>query len=75
MANGPGLAATLAAVDLAAVGDASNDHETLVVIDRVHDAVVADANPIVTAPRQPDSAGGPGLAGKRDGRNRVARAT
>lgn len=39
-----------AAVDLAAVGDASDDHQSLGIVDRVHDAVVADADPEVVAP-------------------------
>lgn len=54
------------------MGDASDDHETLVVVDRVHDAVVADADPIAVASGEPDDPGRSGLVGKAVDRGRDA---
>ena len=54
------LLARLAAVHLAPMGDASDDHEALGVLDRIDDAVVTDADPVVVAARE---SRGPGRAG------------
>jgi hypothetical protein len=44
------------------MGDASDDHEPLLVIDRVHDSIVADADSIVVASGERDNPDGSGLA-------------
>lgn len=46
------------------MGDSSDDHDALGVIDGVHDPVVAHSNSIIVAPGELDGAGRAGIAGK-----------
>ncbi len=54
------------------MGDASDDHEARVVVDRVHDAVRAGPDPINIASGEPYDPGRSGLAGKAVDRGRDA---
>lgn len=63
--------AHLPAVDLTPVGDSGDDHQALIVVDCVHDSVVADSHPVVVAPGELDGSGwtwieGQGVDGSRD---------
>ena len=55
----------LPAVHLAPVGDSSDYHEALVVVDGVHDSVLADSNAIVAAPSELDGARWAGVEAER----------
>jgi hypothetical protein len=53
----------LPAVDLAAVSDSRDQHEVLIVVDCVHDPVVADADSIVVPPGELRSSWRSGIIG------------
>ena len=46
------------------MGNASDDDQALIIVDRVDNPVVADSNPIVVAAGELDGSRGPGVAGE-----------
>lgn len=52
------------------MGDSSDDHQALVVVDGIHDPVVADSNPIIVAPGELDDSYRSGTVGQAIDRGR-----
>jgi hypothetical protein len=55
---------SLPAIHLAPVGDSGDDHQALVVVDGIDDAIVADSDSIVVAACELDHSFGPRLGSK-----------
>jgi hypothetical protein len=54
------------------VSNASDDDQALVVVNGIHDAIVADSNPVIVAPGERDGSGRSGVVGEAVDRGRDA---